>query len=193
MKKDCQKEFMKIFNQLAYKYNRYDVWRDFVTTFACSISNSLDKCHYEEREKRYLKIIGKYEKTEQNIFPELAARTVIALEENQDQDFLGDIFMMLNLGNNVTGQFFTPYHICRLMAMTTLGNICKQIREKGFVTINDPCCGAGAILIAAINEARKQLKKENLNFQNSIFLAAQDIDETVVLMCYIQLSLLGIA
>ena len=71
MKKDCQKEFMKIFNQLAYKYNRYDVWRDFVTTFACSISNSLDKCHYEEREKRYLKIIGSMKKQSKIYFRNL--------------------------------------------------------------------------------------------------------------------------
>lgn len=52
---------------------------------------------------------------------------------------------------------------------------------------------AGATLIAAINEARKQLEKVNLNFQNHVLVVAQDIDEIVALMCYIQLSLLGVA
>lgn len=61
------------------------------------------------------------------------------------------------------------------------------------LTINDSCCGAGATLIAAINEARKQLEKVNLNFQNHVLVVAQDIDEIVALMCYIQLSLLGVA
>ena len=37
------------------------------------------------------------------------------------------------------------------------------------------------------------MEKENLNFQNHIFVAAQDIDETVALMCYLQISLLGVA
>ena len=32
-----------------------------------------------------------------------------------------------------------------------------------------------------------------MNFQNHILVSAQDIDETVALMCYIQLSLLGVA
>jgi hypothetical protein len=39
----------------------------------------------------------------------------------------------------------------------------------------------------------KQLEKANLNHQNHLLVVAQDIDETVALMCYIQLSLLGVA
>ena len=39
----------------------------------------------------------------------------------------------------------------------------------------------------------KQLEKANLNYQNHLLVVAQDIDETVALMCYIQLSLLGVA
>lgn len=35
--------------------------------------------------------------------------------------------------------------------------------------------------------------KVNLNFQNHVLVVAQDIDEIVALMCYIQLSLLGVA
>jgi len=37
------------------------------------------------------------------------------------------------------------------------------------------------------------LEKTNLNYQNHLLVVAQDIDETVALMCYIQLSLLGVA
>lgn len=32
-----------------------------------------------------------------------------------------------------------------------------------------------------------------MNYQNHVLVVAQDIDETVALMCYIQLSLLGVA
>ena len=35
-----------------------------------------DKSHYEEREKRYLDTINKYEKSQQHIFPELYADAV---------------------------------------------------------------------------------------------------------------------
>lgn len=190
---EARKNFMKIFRQLTYRYRAWDIWRDFVVLFACALSNPVDKKHYEEREKRYLKIIHRYRKEEQEKFPQLAAYTVLALEENPEQDFLGSIFMELNLGSKSTSQFFTPYHVCEVMARITENDITGIVKEKGYVTIQDPCCGAGATLIAAVQEARKQLEKENLNFQNHVLVIAQDIDETVALMCYIQLSLLGVA
>lgn len=191
---DARKEFLRVFKQLTYRHRAWDIWRDFIVMFACSISNPLDKSHYEEREKRYLKIIKKYNKQEQNLFPELVAHTVMALEENPEQDFLGGIFMELNLGNGSNGQFFTPYHVCDLMAKITMNeNVIQEVNKKGYITINDSCCGAGATLIAGIHEAKRQLEKENLNYQNHVLVVAQDIDETVALMCYIQLSLLGVA
>lgn len=193
-KSDGRKDFLDSFGKLTYRHRAWDVWRDFIIMFACSLSNPVDKSHYDERESRYMKIIMKYNKQEQAIFPELAAQTVLSLDENQEQDFLGSIFMELNLGNDSSGQFFTPYHVCELMAEIALGDdVVQQINEQGYMTIHDPCCGAGATLIAGIHAARKQLEKENLNYQNHILVVAQDIDEIVALMCYIQLSLLGVA
>ena len=98
-RQDARKEFLRVFKQLTSRHRAWDIWRDFIIMFACAISNSLDKSHYDEREKRYLKIIKKYNKQEQNLFPELTAHTVMALEENPEQDFMGGIFMELNLGN----------------------------------------------------------------------------------------------
>ena len=54
-------------------------------------------------------------------------------------------------------------------------------------TVNDCCCGAGCLLIAFANEARKA----GIDFQRRVVFIAQDIDHTAALMCYIQLSLLG--
>lgn len=92
-----------------------------------------------------------------------------------------------------TSQFFTPYHVCKLMAAVTMDNVVDEVKEKGYISINDPACGAGATLIAGVNEARKKLEKANINFQNHVLVVAQDIDFTVAMMCYIQLSLLGVA
>lgn len=162
-------------------------------TQKCAISNPMDKEHYDEREALYLRTIKKYNKQEQPLFSELAAHTVMALEENPEQDFLGSIFMSLNLGNQHNGQFFTPYHVCELMAEVTMQDSVTRIEEDGYITINDPCCGAGATLIAGVHAARKRLEKAGYNYQNHILVIAQDIDQTVALMCYIQLSLLGVA
>lgn len=190
---DHQKEFLRVFRQLTYRHNTWVVWNDFVTMFACALSNPVDKEHYDEREALYLQIIKRYNKQEQPLFYELAAHTVMALEENPEQDFLGGIFMSLNLGNERKGQIFTPYHVCVLMAEVTMGNAVQEVKDKGFISINDPCCGAGATLIAGIHVARKKLEKVGMNYQNHLLIVAQDIDMTVALMCYIQLSLLGVA
>ena len=190
---DYHKKFISQFERLTHRHRSLDVWSDFVTMFACAISNSLDKEHFDEREKLYLNRINKYDEKERMIFPELAAITVMSLEQNQEQDFLGELYMNMGLKNKSTSQFFTPYHICQLMADMTITDVLKEVRENGYVSINDPCCGAGATLIAGINAAKKQLEKENLNYQNYVFIVAQDIDFTVASMCYIQISLLGVA
>lgn len=187
------KDFLKVFGQLTNRHRSWDVWSDFIQMFACSLSNPLDKEHYVEREALYLRLIKKYNKKEQELFPELAAHTVMALEENPEQDFLGSIFMSLNLGNEHNGQFFTPYHVCELMAEVTMDDTVQKVEQDGYVSIHDPCCGAGATLIAGIHAARKRLEKTNLNYQNHILVIGQDIDAIVALMCYIQLSLLGVA
>lgn len=53
--------------------------------------------------------------------------------------------------------------------------------------MNDAACGAGAMLIAFANVA----KKHGINYQKQVLFIAQDIDRTAAMMCYIQLSLLG--
>lgn len=171
------------------------MWRDYILLHACSISNALDKENYDQREKRYLKIIHQYSKEEQAIFPELAAYTTMALDQSQEQDFLGKMFMQLDLGNRSAGQFFTPYHVCELMAEVVATNALEKIEQYGYISINDPCCGAGATLIAGVYVIRKQLEHCDppRNYQNHILVVAQDVDEIVGLMCYIQISLLGLA
>lgn len=190
---DPRKEFLKSFKKLIFRHRSIDVWSDFVVMAACALSNPVDKTHYDEREKLYMRTIKKYNKQESAIFPDLFAQTVLALEKNMDQDFLGDMYMELDFGDKNRAQIFTPYCVSQLMAETTLSEVVEEVKEKGYITINDPCCGGGSTIIAAINTARKKLEKADLNFQNHVFITAQDIDSTVALMCYIQLSLLGVA
>lgn len=190
---DPKKEFLKEFGRLSYSHSAWEIWNDFVVIAACALSNPVDKMHYEEREARYLGIIKKYKKPEQEAFPKLFALTVMALEKNQEQDFLGQLYMELRLNSKEKKQEFTPYSLCQAMAEITMADTVRQVNECGYITLNDCCCGGGATLIAGVNTAKRLLGKEGLNFQNHVLVSAQDIDETVALMCYIQLSLLGVA
>ena len=188
--------FVKKFRLLAERRAMWEAWSDFITLGACAISNAVDKEHFKLREKQYLDTIQKYKKSEQELFPELLAMVVAALEHNPDQDFLGELYMALELGNHWKGQFFTPYSVTRAMAAITYGTaecLVDQIETQGVIAVNDCACGAGATLIAAANTAQFLLKDTNYNWQHHFLFTAQDIDPVVAKMCYIQLSLLGCA
>lgn len=184
-----EKEFLDVFKQLCYSRSSWQVWADVISAIACSISNAIDRSqeHYKEREEEYAGCIERLGSVEAPA--KLFGIIVVALEDNPEQDFLGKMYMNLNLGNHWKGQFFTPYSICKMMSQITVGDIDRQIEEQGYVSICDPACGAGATLIAAANT----MKKSKYNFQNHVIFVGQDIDRVVAQMCYIQLSLLGCA
>ena len=192
----AQKEFVKKFDTLTGSRSRWQVWQDMVWLFATAISNMVDKRFFEQREKIYMDIIGKYRPEEQRVFPELYAMLVLSMGVNENGfcDFLGDLFMQLELNFSGTGQFFTPYPVCKVLSLGameagSLERIKADIDHYGYTVISDPSCGAGATLIAAADV----LHAAEINYQQTVVFMAQDIDSTVALMCYIQLSLLGCA
>ena len=113
---DHQKNFLKIFNSLTGKHSRWEIWEDFVTLTAIEISNSTDKVNAPERTKMYQTIVSKYSAKEREGMAEMLGEVIMGMEQNPDQDFLGSLYMMCELGNDHAGQFFTPYDVCRCMA-----------------------------------------------------------------------------
>lgn len=101
---DHQKNFLKIFNGLTGKHSRWEIWEDFVTLTAIEISNSTDKVNATERTKMYQTIISKYSAKERDGMAEMLAEVVMGMEQNPDQDFLGSLYMMCELGNDHAGQ-----------------------------------------------------------------------------------------
>ena len=137
-------------------------------------------------EKEYLNIIGRYKNKKQ--FAELLVITTLALEE-KPHDFLGDIFMSAGFGNVRGGQFFTPYHLSKMMSDITIGdNFKEQIEKDGYVTLSEPCCGAGGMIIAA----SEVMKEKGFNPQTQMRFTGIDIDLKCCQMAYIQTSLLGL-
>lgn len=186
----AQKELVKKFDAFFNKgYSRWEVWSDWVTLSAIAISNATDASHAEQREAQYRTISKKYTKPDMELFSEILALFVVALEENPDQDFLGELYMCLEFGNDTAGQFFTPYDVCYCMAQITadIPRLTQEIKDKGWISVNDPACGAGALLVAFANVCRKN----DINYQTQVLFVAQDIDYLVGMMCYLQMSLLG--
>ena len=182
--KSYKNDFMKCLQSIEYGRNNYDVFQDFLTLASLSFHNVIAKD--EKVEKEYLDIIGRYKNKKQ--FAELLVITTLALEE-KPQDFLGDIFMSAGFGNVRGGQFFTPYHLSKMMSEITLGdNFKEQIEKDGYFTLSEPCCGAGGMIIAA----SEVMREKGYNPQKQMKFTGIDIDLKCCQMAYIQTSLLGL-
>ena len=185
-----RKTLIRLLNANSHRHHLWDVFADFCEMGALAMSNSVDLAQRNERENRYLSIIKKYEPSEVHRFPQMLAELTMAMEYGPD-DVLGQVFGELELGNSARGQFFTPYPICKLMASQLIGDgadLRKRLDERGFITVNEPASGAGAMVIA-IAEA---LRDEGFNYQRCLHVTAQDVDSRAVHMTYLQLSLLHI-
>jgi type I restriction-modification system DNA methylase subunit len=178
-----------------HRHGVYQVFSDFLTMAACSISNSLDRRFFEEREKLYLDTVKRYSKDEAERFAQLLGLLVQVFEpvagEVVYRDALGELYMGLELGNEWTGQFFTPYSVALMKAMMVLGDadaLRVEIEARGFVRALEPCVGGGALVIATADA----MKRLGINYQQHLHFTCIDVDFKAVCMAYIQLSLLHI-
>jgi type I restriction-modification system DNA methylase subunit len=175
----AKKEFIATVTKGAYRFRTWEIFSDFCQMGAISLYQPFRLS--EDLEEEYLKIIGKYNKEEVQIFPKLLSLVVMGLSAKMG-DFLGECFHELNLGSKYKGQFFTPYYISKLMA-SILGESTKEIE-----TMSEPACGAGGMIIARADV----LQGFGINYQKTMIVQAVDIDSLCVHMCYIQLTLLHI-
>ena len=194
---DPQKELLSLIKSFGYRHTTNDVFSDFVEMSALAISNAVDRHHFDAREERYLEIAKKYERDELGRFSEMLGALTMTFEERVQRlvpngdglaDVLGQTYMALDLGNERAGQFFTPYTVSRLMAGINVGDGNPYIDRDGFVTVEEPACGAGGMVIACADA----LHDAGRNYQQTMHATCIDIDARCVHMTYLQLSLLHI-
>ena len=186
------KTLTTILNNFNKSRNIFEIFRDVIEI--CSISEhqlifyvgSVKKDNnYKILEERYLKIIRKYDKSDQDLIVKFYSELKLFFVKGNYGDVLGSLYMSLELGNKRNGQFFTPYTVSQFMAEITLSEVDKVIEEKGYVSISDPCVGAGGLIIAAAEIMQK--RGHNLN---TMIFQVIDIDELCFNMSYTQLSML---
>ena len=182
---DYVRDFLKCLNSIDHTKRSYDIFQDFLNLSSISLANVVLKD--ENLEKQYFELIEKYKKPE--LLSELLAITVLALEE-KPQDFLGTVYMQGNFGNKNSGQFFTPYHISQFMAEIVFDekSVKQIIKEQGYVSVSEPCCGAGGMIIGFA----ETMLKYNINPQKYMVFQGIDIDINCCRMSFIQTALLGL-
>lgn len=181
--------------QSIYSHNTYDVFADFVQLSALSIKQSVDLIlGVKKSEEEFQKILTRYQPKEQQILSDMFGELVAALEEhfqkNEICDTLGAIFQELSINNKNTGQFFTPTSVAELCGTAIFDKTRTQaeIDKKGYISINEPSCGGGVMLMAFI----QAMMRAGFNPQRQLLVVAEDIDRRCVCMTYLQLSLYGI-
>lgn len=183
-------EFFSIYNTVDRSKSRFEIFQDLVGVMACSLRNSVGKLSTAlfslEVEEEYFRILKKYSKDDFEKFPELCGLVILLLEAHvTPYDVLGEIYMQLDFGAKYNAQYFTPSDISNLISDFHRESIDAQIHDKGYITVADPCCGSGSMLLAKV----KTVIELGYNPANNIYIEGTDIDRLVALMCYIQMTL----
>ncbi|MGB3611819.1 MAG: N-6 DNA methylase [Cellvibrio sp.] len=185
MKNDYTRLFLQVFNSTARYHHRYEVFRDFVTMAGLAIQNTFLKS--ERLEQEYLSIVKRYKGPDVTQMSHLLALVVQGLEV-EHRDFLGSLYMQLDFGSQHIGQFFTPYDVSRMMAKMLMTDSGSELEQRGYIRLSEPACGAGGMAIAFA----EAMLEQGLNPQRQLWVTCIDVDPVAAMMCYIQLSLLGI-
>lgn len=189
---EIQTKFEKTFKDLCGNNHPYEVWRDFVVMAGIAISNQCDLRNYEAREAEYMAMIAPYAKNEKRFaFSELMGLTFMHFQLNGPSvDFLGEVYMRLGIGNQATGQFFTPMSVTQMMGRISVSSSNNQaiLARQGYISVCDPAVGAGACLLGAL-EGLYDCKV----LTEQIYMEGWDIDRTAAMMAYIQLTACNIA
>ncbi len=175
-------DFIKLFNSIALHKHRYEVFSDFVKMSAIALHNRVAMC--ETLETEYLQIIAKYKKDEAEQFHKLFG-CFVELLDPEPIDMLGQLYMELELNSDHTAQFFTPSCVSQLLAKINYGSQLENLNGKAFITLSEPACGAGGMVLAFV----KELISCGHNPAEKLWVQCIDIDRVASMMCYIQLSL----
>ena len=189
-----EQKFLKCFRQLAKGRSAEAVWDDMVSIISCTISNSNDPAaeRWLAREKEYFGICRKYDNDNDKIhmLSQLFAYVMTAYIDNPEQDFLGSMYMELNIGRNRKAKGFTSYDFCRKLWEMTLSQeeTEKQIECQDRIVVLLPCCDAGGTMLASSHRI------EELGYdpvRQAIYEGISE-DPVVAKMCYIQAALAGL-
>jgi type I restriction-modification system DNA methylase subunit len=186
------KELVKLFNQLSGSRSLWQVFNDCMEMFALSIQNTFCFSQtFEKNENRYKDITKNYSESEIETIVKIFAEITNALEANPFQDFLGDLYMQLDMGSSALGQFFTPYTVSYAMTVSSFDekNAKAELSQKGYISVLEPAVGGGANVIAFC----EVLKNHDINYQTQCVIVCQELSKLTALMCYTALSLIGCA
>lgn len=140
---------------------------------------------WEKNEADYMALVGRCRKPRETMadLSRMLGETARALRA-EPVDFVGPVFSELSADAGM-GQFFTPYHLSYFMAKATLSDAKAMLGDRAFITLAEPACGVGGMILAA----NVVLREAGIDVATQAHWTAIDVDHRAVCGCYLQLSL----
>ena len=170
--------FRKIINRIAYGHDTRKVFDGFVRLSACALAA-------QTREPEYLEEAKRWKPDELSLFAQALSTLTMEMERRPFEDLLGAYYMEFALstkGQQWNGEFHTPKALCDLMAKMTMPDGLPPGDDK--VTVCEPACGAGAMILALAESVAPQRRR--------LRVTAIDINKTACDMTFINTTLWGI-
>lgn len=181
------RQFIKKIKSLNGRYTQAEIFNDFLTVSANTLSNFHDFRFSKQRESESKIIFRKYNSEQQHTFAELLAMLMAKINQAIKNRELIDVFNQLfmdGFSDGDKGQFFTPLSVSQFMANTQVQHLINQPGIKQ----GEMSCGSGGMIIAFADN----LMEYNVDYQTKLLVECGDVDLRCVKMCYIQLYLYGI-
>lgn len=172
-------DFRKILERLSHRHDTRRIFDAFVRLAACAVAA-------QTREAEYLDEAKHWDKTDLEIFAEALGALVTEMESKPFEDVIGSYYMEFALsskGQQWNGEYHTPKPICDLMAQIIMGD--QQLPAEGPITVCEPACGAGAMILAVGQSCSPQARRR-------LRVIAVDINRTACDMAFINTTLWGI-
>lgn len=162
-------------------------WESFSTFLAVSLEATK---RLQAEDYHWSPELGDYEKARESFYKGFA----VLLEQIHGrityQDVIGNAYMALGVSDGKHfGQYFTPWPVARMMAQITIGTPdLSAYTQQRPMTICDPACGSGVMLLAGA----AVLPRSFIDEGRAVFYGC-DIDATCVKMAQLNVNLYGLA
>lgn len=186
---------LREFRKFDGRWNQRVLFSDFCESASSAIANAYmpRDAAWEAREASYMRLVEKHGRAGMEQFCRILALLVAAQENwlekhGSHTDVLGRVWENLEMGNDRLGQFYTPMEVCQLMAAMQMADASSLLEQQPYITVCEPCVGAGRMVIAAGNE----LRRLGHNPAQRMVAHCVDLDLLSVQMSHITLTLCDI-
>lgn len=143
-------QFAESIFRIAHRFSLAHVFDDFLTMTIAAFTQNLQTglSWYEDE---YLATVARYKDSDLRfVFQEALGHLVLEMNtrlgSSEGNDVLGEFFEQ-HISSGRNGQYFTPYHICKMMVL--LNYETEPYEEGEPLSILDSSCGSGRMLLAA--------------------------------------------